>query len=170
MFAYWKHGLACAYLAHFLARQLHIGDSNEYFTMGLIHDVGKGLLLNAITKVLENRNLPFEFEDLEIKDVINKMHCCFGAALLRRWGFSDGHVYITKHHEATSGDNNAPLALKVIRLANLLTRELDCRPSCYDGEDALIANIASRLSLSLQAVDLVVQRTKEVVSEVIKNI
>jgi HD-GYP domain-containing protein (c-di-GMP phosphodiesterase class II) len=170
MFEYWKHGLACAYIAQFLARQLRLGDSDEYFTMGLIHDVGKGLLLNAITKVLENRKLPFEFEDAEIKEVINKMHCSFGAALLKRWGFSDRYIYITKHHETTLGDNNVPLALKVIQLANLLTRELDCRPSYHDGEDAVIADITSKLPLSLQAVDLVIQRTKEIVTEVIKNI
>jgi putative nucleotidyltransferase with HDIG domain len=170
MFEYWKHSLACAYITHFLARQLHLGDTDEYFTMGLVHDVGKGLLLNAITRVIENRNLSHEFEDSEIREVINKMHCSFGAALLKRWGFSDRYIYITKHHETTSGDNNAPLAVKVIQLANLLTRELDCRPTCHDGEDAVIADIASNLSLSLQAVDLVIQRTKEIVTEVIKNI
>ena len=170
MFEYWKHGLACAYIAHFLARQLRLGDADEYFTMGLIHDVGKGLLLNAITTVLENRKIPFEFEDSEIQEVIDMMHTSFGAALLKRWGFSDRYILITKHHDTVSGTNNVPLDLKVIQLANLLTRELDCRPSCYDGEDGLITNIISTLPFSLQAVDLVIQRTKEIVSQVVKSI
>jgi hypothetical protein len=98
------------------------------------------------------------------------MHTSFGAALLKRWGFSDRYIFITKHHETISGNNNIPLDLKVIQLANLLTRELDCRPSCYDGEDGLITNIISTLPFSLQAVDLVIQRTKEIVAQVTKSI
>ncbi len=166
----WKHGLACAYLAYFLARQLRLQDSEEYFTMGLIHDIGKGLLLHAITKVLQNKNLSFEFESSDVKEVINKMHTSFGAALLKQWGFSDRYIFIAKHHETTSNKGNVPLELKVIQLANLLTRELDCRPCCHEGEDELIAGIISTLQLSPQAVDLVIQRTQEIIEQVMTGL
>ncbi|MBW2645622.1 MAG: HDOD domain-containing protein [Deltaproteobacteria bacterium] len=166
----WKHGLACAYLAHFLARQLRLQDSEEYFTMGLIHDIGKGLLIHAISKVLQDKNLSIEFETSEVKEVVQKMHTSFGAALLKQWGFSDRYIFIAKQHETTSNKGNVPLELKVIQLANLLTRELDCRPCSHEGEDELIADIISTLQLSPQAVDLVIQRTQEVIEQVMTGL
>jgi putative nucleotidyltransferase with HDIG domain len=166
----WKHGLACAYLAHFLARQLRLQDSEEYFTMGLIHDIGKGLLLHAITKVMQDEDFSVKFETSEVKEVVHKMHTSFGAALLKQWGFADRYIFIAKHHETISNKGNVPLELQVVQLANLLTRELDCRPCSHECENESIADIMSALQLSPQAVDLVIQRTQEVIEQVMTGL
>ncbi len=166
MAQFWKHNLACAYLAHFLARQLHLQNPEEYFSLGLTHDIGKGVLLNALIRKIKEKQLAASFETTDIIAVIDKMHTSFGAVLLRKWKLSEQHVFIAKNHEITSGQDDAPLPLKIIQLANLLTREVDCRPDPGPDEEQIISDLMSDLLLPPQAIDLIVQRTNEVVNQV----
>jgi HD-like signal output (HDOD) protein len=47
----WVHALASAYGSKLIAQTLRLDDLEKYFLMGLVHDIGKILLLNAFSEV-----------------------------------------------------------------------------------------------------------------------
>lgn len=47
----WSHSLATAYGSKALAKRVGIPDEEKMFFMGLVHDIGKALLIRAIDEI-----------------------------------------------------------------------------------------------------------------------
>ncbi|MCS7186259.1 MAG: HDOD domain-containing protein [Armatimonadetes bacterium] len=85
----WEHSLACALVARRLAQQTQLVDPEEAFTAGLLHDLGKTLLLRYFpqsykraSSIAHHQGCPtFLMERL----VFSVTHAEVGAWLLERW-------------------------------------------------------------------------------------
>lgn len=85
----WEHSLACALVARRLAQQTQLVDPEEAFTAGLLHDLGKTLLLRYFPQsyrracfIAQRQGCPtFLMERL----VFSVTHAEVGAWLLERW-------------------------------------------------------------------------------------
>lgn len=117
----WLHSLATAYCAREIAEKLDLPDSDRYFLLGLIHDIGKVLLVKTVSQSLGLN----ETIDMEVAmKSVQEMHCSFGAALLRRWNFDAMFVRVATLHEAKAFTENTEKEILVVHLANLMTRNL----------------------------------------------
>lgn len=88
-FQLWEHSLACALVARRLAQQTQLVDPEEAFTAGLLHDIGKALLLRHFRgsykrawQIARQQGCPVFLTERLIFGVT---HAEIGAWLLERW-------------------------------------------------------------------------------------
>ena len=118
---FWLHSLACAYGAREIAKRLKFEDTEKFFLLGLVHDIGKVLLLKTLSQVVSNHT---GIEMNDVTDNIQKLHCSFGAALMRRWNFGNEFLRVATLHEGPKFSEDTEKEILTINLANLTTRGL----------------------------------------------
>ena len=116
----WVHSLASAYGSKLIAEHLKLPDSEKFFLMGLVHDIGKSLLLKAFTDISAIKNINFDV----IQANIQQGHLSVGGVLLRRWGFDDLFIKVVTMHEGHELTAETEKEILVIHLANILTRTI----------------------------------------------
>ena len=116
----WVHSLASAYGSKLIAEHLKLPDSEKFFLMGLVHDIGKSLLLKAFTDISEIKNINFDV----IQANIQEGHLSIGGVLLRRWGFDDLFIKVITMHEGHELTAETEKEILIIHLANMLTRTI----------------------------------------------
>jgi len=101
---FWEHSLGCGVAAMVLAIYKRVPNPELFFTSGILHDVGKLILLSQspaeYSKVLElnssNSSLGYDAE----KEVFGFDHGEIGAELCRRWNHPDAlQEAVAFHHD-----------------------------------------------------------------------
>jgi putative nucleotidyltransferase with HDIG domain len=160
----WHHSLAGAYCAKLIAQELKLVDPERYFLMGLIHDIGKALLLKSFTDVSQSETLNIDL----VKTNIQEAHLSLGAGLLKRWGFGDEFVQVILHHEDTEFSPETNKEILVTHMANLLSRKTGY--SFFDDENDLAElDSAKLLEIDPKAFDRISEEVKAIVDE-LKNV
>lgn len=125
----WSHCLLTAILTRELARK-HEGLGSVGFTAGLLHDIGKVLLIKAVperySRILEGaqkRRRPCAEEELR---ALKHTHASLGAEVLARWNLPETIVSaIWFHHHPRAGEAKNPLTT-CIELADVLAYAAGC--------------------------------------------
>ena len=115
------HCLATAECARLVAKHLKQKNTNDYFYMGLMHDIGVVLVLE-ILKEISTHN-PITDVD-EINKVLQTLHHQFGTALVKRWNMSATLQTITQYHDDLSTAPEVTIELLVVHFANLYARHI----------------------------------------------
>jgi putative nucleotidyltransferase with HDIG domain len=117
----WIHSFAVATLAKRLAEEKGFDNLETIFLMGLVHDIGKMLLIKVFVDMYPD--VPISDEDLQ--RVIHEIHTTFGGVLLKKMHFSKQIVNIAEFHHWEQFEENADKELLVISLADALAKELE---------------------------------------------
>ncbi len=98
----WKHSVGVGVCARMMARRLKIGDAEEFFTMGILHDMG--LLVEAqfypdvVNAILEK----LKTEDAGILNLENEAfqtdHASITHRMCEKWSLPEKMAVILKHH------------------------------------------------------------------------
>ena len=119
----WEHSLAVAATAQELARIKQV-NSDDAFLCGLLHDIGKSLLLETLSQISRRSNPPAHYSIPLIEEVMRDYHPTVGALMARAWNFSDLlYVAIRFHHEYDQAGAAHQMAL-VVHVADLFARNL----------------------------------------------
>jgi putative nucleotidyltransferase with HDIG domain len=111
------HAVGTAYMAHLVA-ELARTDPDEAFLSGLLHDIGKLLLLKLARDYTRWFNIPVSAEELD--DVLVSEHSMLGALLLRELQLPRCLIErVMWHHEPQSATQ--PLDAEVTYLADRLS-------------------------------------------------
>lgn len=122
----WKHSLGCGLAAQFTCEIIQQKQAEEVFTMGLIHDIGRLILLQLMGELdidVADDKLD-ENERTELLDALSKNHGTFGATLLKRWGFSSLHQQIALFHDSPENADPISRELLIVHFANLLAKSI----------------------------------------------
>lgn len=119
----WLHSLASAMCARELACLLEIKDTERYFLLGLVHDIGKPLLIKALSDIYNHESLPGADE---ILSGIQEVHTYMGSVILQRGTFRADAVHAAAYHEDELIAKKPETAVFVVNLANHLTRRIGC--------------------------------------------
>lgn len=120
----WRHSVTTAIASQLIARETGV-DENSAFTGGLLHDVGKVVLSQA----LETRYIQLieEVEKSEIslieaeKLLLGVQHAEIGGRLLARWKFATGLVTaVWFHHNPGAAESHKKLA-SCLYLGNMIS-------------------------------------------------
>ena len=114
----WQHSVICAVGAQWLARQLKFDTlAMEAFTAGLLHDIGKLLILKVVEVIKCSKTAGVQPSDTFVSEVLNILHAEQGLDLSRNWHLPDTYCHVIgAHHDAEihSGDT----LLILVRMAN----------------------------------------------------
>ncbi len=167
----WLHSLAVACAAKQLAEEMRMADPERYFTLGMMHDVGKVLLLHAGEEILRHAQANNQINDIseidmaEVAEAIKVHHPTFGAALLKRWKFSDDFTQVAQNHGGHAFDSNTDKSILIVHLANIISRIVGYSQYEHAADDVKGLISVRLLGLEREVVDRVVVKTKEFMRE-----
>lgn len=122
----WRHSLACAFACQVLANlpDQKIQSESDPFIMGLLHDIGKLILIQVIGELEGKGKFGAEISIEEVENIAEAYHSQFGSALLKRWQFSNGYIGVAQYHDSIQDADPISRELLVVHFANLLVKEL----------------------------------------------
>jgi putative nucleotidyltransferase with HDIG domain len=115
-----QHSLATALFAQEIARARR-ANVEEGFLGGLLHDVGRPVLLQAIVDM----SGAAPFAEVEVKESVHALHAYVGGELVRQWGLSERLEEAIKHHHNPAAAPHGALGALTVRLADDLAHRLD---------------------------------------------
>jgi len=118
----WKHALATAMGSKWLLQKTGYRDlADEGFLAGLLHDIGKLLLLRVIETVsLERQEM--NLSDVFILEILDSMHVEQGYNLMKEWSIPSVYCEVAKEHHADEFDSSDAL-LMAVRTVNQVCRK-----------------------------------------------
>lgn len=124
---FWRHSLMCAVLSNLIAKKNSYARPDEAFLSGLLHDIGKLVLL---------KNYPDQYVEIITESAINAhmvfqeqeklgiTHCETGARLINHWHLQSFIAdAIRYHHEPVSRILDALPLVRIVYTANALCSE-----------------------------------------------
>jgi len=153
MEAMWLHALACAFCAKHIAQVLRFADVEKSFLQGLFHDIGKLLLIHAITKAKSSVGTKtWEKDKSELIAAVQEAHMSMGGAILERWGFQEGFIKVATLHENAKFATGTDEAVLVVHLANMMTRKMGY--SLYNDNEIDLSGLESVKTLKISSQDM----------------
>lgn len=120
----WMHTVGCALGSQWLAKKLKYPDlETTAFIGGLLHDIGKLLLLRIMDQLLVNKAIPFTITSEFCQEVIDLLHADKGADLLHHWNVPENYCKIVRQHHMNEFDAS-DIPLTIVRLANKTCNKL----------------------------------------------
>ena len=116
----WVHSFAVATLARCLAEEKGLDNLETIFLMGLVHDIGKMLLMKVYVDMYPDVCV----SDESLQLAIHEIHTTFGGVLLKKMNFSKQIIKIAKIHHWDQFEDNTDKELLVVGLADFIAREL----------------------------------------------
>ena len=120
----WEHSLSCAYASQIVSEVLKLELPDDAFTLGLMHDIGKLVLFQAVGELQRRKKLGTKVDTAELYNTVDTHHNKFGAALLKKWNFSSGYVQIAAYHDNLEEADPISKELLVVHFANLLVKSM----------------------------------------------
>jgi len=152
----WKHAWGAAVAARAIAQRTGYGNADEAFTSGLVHDLGKLVLLrndpHAYGEIISSVELGGgNFYDLEMR-VFGFSHAHVGALLALKWLFPAQLVAGILHHH---DDDPAPEYAKLTSITHLANRMMVFLGVGFEKDGTIrLADETSAQSLDLDAAQL----------------
>lgn len=161
----WIHSFACGCYGKQLAQETGIENPDTVFLMGIVHDIGKMLLIRAISDIYPEQS----FENLELILGIHELHTTFGGVLLKKMHFASEFIRIAElhHWDDFSSDNDKELL--VIHLADFLANRTGFRFfNLEQAEDKTDTDLLSDLENmeSLKQLKISAARVLEIADEI----
>lgn len=139
------HSVATGAACQCIARNLRLGDPHEYFLMGLLHDIGKLIVLQALSDMTADAN---DISYASIEESMDSLHNKVGKLLLEKWRFPSIYGLIALKHQELSAYHKPGKELSVVHFCNMMVRELGYSFKESIDKD-LLKNITSRHLLGL---------------------
>lgn len=129
MNSFWRHSLGCGICARVLAAHHREPNIERFFVAGLIHDLGRLIMLMQIpdkTREIfaiaqERGELLFRVE----REVLNYDHSDIGAALLQLWQLPEPMIEAAGLHHRPVLSVGFPMETSIVHFSDILTHALE---------------------------------------------
>ncbi len=154
----WQHSLATAACAQALAQKLAFNDADSYYTLGLLHDIGKLLVLQTFSDIAKKRA---DATEQQCIDLMEQVHGEFGALLLTKWKFPSDYQQVARYHEDVDKAAQPNNALYVVALANLIAIQNGFHANSDSISESDINAAAQNLRVGASMIEAVTQQMNE---------
>ncbi|UZP67403.1 HDOD domain-containing protein [Desulfovibrio mangrovi] len=125
---FWRHSLMVAGLARSLAIRAGFADPERFFTAGLLHDVGRLMLVERLGREIigiygeaSAQDMPFQMAE---RNALGFDHGAVGAAALQAWGLDGRLVQAVREHHSQDMSSGYPEYAAVVGVADFMARAL----------------------------------------------
>lgn len=139
----WDHALTSA----IASRHIIGGRGDEAYLAGLLHDVGKLVVLKGLDDI-ERRSSGTRFTQEDVEELMEALHAVLGFAALRSWKITDRLCHVALHHHDSNLAADDRLLIG-IQAADAIARKL----SGHRDSDRSIDLRQQRAILALQMED-----------------
>ncbi len=126
MVGLWEHSLGCAIVSRLIARRKGLKDPEEVSVYGLLHDIGKVILVLQVPGEYEKVVNEATADNVVIHQVeerhFSTTHAKVGAWIAEKWSFPGQLVDAIEHHHRPHLSKKAPLETAITHLADILLR------------------------------------------------
>lgn len=164
----WEHSVAAAVAGRLLGQHTRPGIADEAFLWGLLHDIGKLVILqkvpDAFDKIVESvYNEGREFVDVEA-EILGFTHAQVGARIVNKWKLSERFEQaILHHHEVVPGESDDWVIY--IDVANKICKKLGFGFVRRDDLDLTNDPSVDALGLTPEKVDLILGIAHDTIRE-----
>lgn len=92
--------------------------------MGLLHDIGKLLLLQKAIEIDKKDLYDGDISMEELYQTLDTYRGFFGGSLLQEWKFPDSFIHVARYHDDIEAAETASKELMVVHRANLMVKSL----------------------------------------------
>jgi len=138
---FWQHSIRCSVIARILATYRRESNVERFFVDGLLHDIGRLVMLMQlgkdywdIVKFARESRLPY---DVAERKVLGFDHCEVGGMLLKKWELPQHMVDAARYHRQPKKNGYACIDASVMHVADVLANV--CMVA--DGYDTVIPEI-----------------------------
>jgi putative nucleotidyltransferase with HDIG domain len=129
MEGFWRHAVGVSCLAKQLSMVLHVGEPEDAFVAGLLHDVGKLVMLQHFPEDVEDLTRAAAEQQLTwraCEEVLFPIHhAAIGRALFRAWDFPTPVIEaVACHHAPETASRHAELAC-LVHLADYFSYHME---------------------------------------------
>lgn len=124
MSSFWQHSIRCSVIARILATYRREPNIERFFVDGLLHDIGRLVMLMQlgkdywdIAKFARENNLPY---DVAERRVLGFDHCEVGGMLLEKWKLPQHMVDAARFHRQPGKNGYACIDASVMHVADVL--------------------------------------------------
>jgi len=151
----WEHSFATGSCAKIISRKLGIKNVDRMFSMGLLHDIGKLVLLTVLFQLSKQRNVT---ED-DLNNILSQLHVKFGRAVIERWQMPIDYIDVIVGHHDLENIAKHPKETQIITFANLLVRKLGYSLIDDDGSELADHELAQLLGLDADTIEKILEQT-----------
>jgi putative nucleotidyltransferase with HDIG domain len=125
---FWAHSIAVAVVSRYLAEKNRQGSPEDYFTAGLVHDIGKIVLAQYFQDLFKvvwasARENNLSFYQAEKKE-ISITHARIGGYLAGKWNLPHGMIDAIRHHHTPNRNVHEFDLLITVHVADIIVNSL----------------------------------------------
>jgi putative nucleotidyltransferase with HDIG domain len=122
----WEHSLGCAAAARVIAQKINLKDPEEVSICGLLHDIGKALLLLQFPQEYEQAMREAEQRGNALYDTETNYfaatHAEVGYWLAQKWHFPSNLVEAIGYHHRPQISRQSPMETAIVHVSDVLVR------------------------------------------------
>ena len=166
MASFWRHSVATGLLARALATWQREANAEQFFVAGLLHDIGRLVLLikanESMVQALERSRVDDVLLHVVERDILGFDHVALGNELLRQWNLPPAICAgVAFHHLPMRAGANIPTAA-LVHVADVMANAIAFGSSGMDAvpplEDAAWLALGLPVSVIKPSLDLVRQQ------------
>lgn len=138
----WEHSVACAHASKAIAESARIPEPGEVFSMGMLHDIGKLLLMQIISEMETQGHSAKKLDDDALASFLQQHHGFFGRKLLETWKLPKMLADAAHYHEDLDAAPAVTKEMHAVHLGNLLAKKMgygSFDPAAWDAQAPLSA-------------------------------
>jgi len=126
MIGLWEHSLGCAIISRLIAKKKGLKDPEEASIYGLLHDMGKVILVIQFPEEYEKVMREAEQKGLTVYEVeseyFSTTHATVGAWVAEQWSFPAPIIDVIRCHHKPQLAKSIPLETAIVHFADVLLR------------------------------------------------
>ncbi|MFV1983530.1 MAG: HDOD domain-containing protein [Thiohalomonadales bacterium] len=175
MDTFWRHSISCAIASRIMANYCKLKDAEDFFVMGLLHDIGKLVMYLVLPDqsrevLCEMRSLKEKSSDADVSN-IEKSHFGFSHAILGRiltqqWNMPDSQTTPIAEHHLPYSQFTMVESTAILKIADYLSNQI--QPLISPDEIEYLENeCISILKLDEDKLLNIQEQTKNILEETI---